>query len=227
MSPRKGEPHLTGTCSLSLVCRLFEPQEGADPSQLGPGYAAILVSATDAGLGGKLQRAMQGISTPQAIASSALTSALAHPEDAAIASFNINVCGSDKVRSEKRVGNDRHGHQSDVALFADNAMHARISRKIPCYRTAYLSAMKHLAMSTMPFHYASGRVAMCLPLLTPFRCCCCARPGVVHRAPRQTPAVRAGPAEADGPSRGHARPVHCCCTGCFKGAAAAAAPWGS
>lgn len=54
-------------------------------------------------MGGKLHRAFQGISTPQAIASSVCTSALAHPEDASIASYNIHLCGADKVRSDDDV----------------------------------------------------------------------------------------------------------------------------
>lgn len=104
---------------------MVDPQEGADASQLGPGYVAILVSVTDAGLGGKLHRAFQGISTPQAIASSALTSALAHPEDAAVASFNLHVCGSDKVSNERTVSARIGKVTSGVVLIVNYATRAK------------------------------------------------------------------------------------------------------
>lgn len=111
MSHHSGSP--ISHCAFAPFCHLLATQEDADRSKLGPGYAAILVSVTDAGLGGKLLRAFQGISTPQAIASSACTSALAHPEDAAVASYNIHLCGSDKVRSKQNVSaNDRVSRSS-------------------------------------------------------------------------------------------------------------------
>jgi hypothetical protein len=56
------------------------------------------MTLTDAGLGGRFGRLFPGISTSAGILSSVFTSALFHPEDAAMASFNVNLCGCDKVR---------------------------------------------------------------------------------------------------------------------------------
>jgi len=56
-----------------------------------------MLSLTDHALAGVAKRAMPGLSLPVGILSSAATSALMHPEDAGLASFNINLCGNDKV----------------------------------------------------------------------------------------------------------------------------------
>ncbi len=52
---------------------------------------------TDAGLAGRAHRAMMGLSCTAGILSSAATSAPLHPEDCGLASYNINLCGQDKV----------------------------------------------------------------------------------------------------------------------------------
>lgn len=72
-------------------------QADSDGSALGPASAASLMTLTDAGLGGRFGRLFPGISTSAGILSSVLTSALFHPVDAAMASFNVNLCGCDKV----------------------------------------------------------------------------------------------------------------------------------
>lgn len=72
-------------------------QDGVDRSRLGPACAGSLLTATDAGLAGRACRAMPGLSSTVGILSSAATSALLHPEDAGCASYNINLCGQDKV----------------------------------------------------------------------------------------------------------------------------------
>lgn len=87
--------HLWLCCCLVLRCFLL--QDGVDRTKLGPACAGSLLTATDAGLAGKARRAMPGLSSTVGILSSALTSALLHPEDSGFASFNVNLCGSGKV----------------------------------------------------------------------------------------------------------------------------------
>jgi hypothetical protein len=82
---------------LPLPLLLLLLQDHVDVSTLGPACAGSLLTATDGGLAGKVRRAMPGLSSTVGILSSVGTSALLHPEDAAFASYNINLCGQDKV----------------------------------------------------------------------------------------------------------------------------------
>jgi hypothetical protein len=84
---------------------LFALQSETRLSELGPACAGSLLTFTDAGLAGKAQRVMAGLSSTTAILSSAATSALLHPEDCGFASYNINLCGQEKV-GERLIHND-------------------------------------------------------------------------------------------------------------------------
>ena len=89
-------------CSLlslpSCCCNIpFIVKTQVDGTKLGPACAASLLTATDGGMCGLAKRVMPGLSCPVGILSTPATSALVHPEDAGLASYNINLCGSDKV----------------------------------------------------------------------------------------------------------------------------------
>lgn len=95
-------------------------------SQLGPGCVCSTLALTDHGLEGLAKKAMLGLSVSVGILSTAATSALAHPEDAGFAGFNINLCGTDKVYQwcaalKQQLLQDGFGIQA--AVLQSTAMH--------------------------------------------------------------------------------------------------------